>query len=89
MAEVKVAGKQYSQEDLEKAISLMEKFKAQREKAKASRKEMTPEQKVAYVRAVKLRQAKQKLILIEAAKKGINPTDAEVVAFAKAQKMIV
>lgn len=88
MAEVKVGDKKYSQEELEKALAVMEKIKAQREKAKANRKELTPEQKEVMKKKIILRKARQALILLEAAKKGINPTDAEVVAYAKAQKLI-
>ncbi len=84
MAEVK----KYTQEEIEAAMAVMNKIKAQREKAKLNRKEMTQEQKDAYTKKMKLRVARQRLILVEAAKKGINPTDAEVVAFAKANKIL-
>lgn len=88
MAEVKVGNKKYSEEEITKALAVMEKIKAQREKAKANRKSLTPEQKEAMMKKAKLRIARQRLILVKAAAAGINPTDAEVLAFAKQNKLI-
>ena len=84
MAEtVEVKGKKYSPEEIAAALEVMKKIRDQREKAKARVKEMTPEAKEALKKKMTFARQKNALILILAAKAGINPSDKDVIAFAK------
>lgn len=89
MAEVTVAGKKYSQEEIQKALETMNRLREQREKGKARLKNLTPEQKAAIKKRMALARAKNALILQLAAKAGINPTPEEVIAYAKEKGLTI
>jgi len=80
---IEVKGKKYSPEEIAAALATMQKIRDQREKAKTRVKAMTPEQKAALKKKMAFARARNSLILILAAKAGINPSDKEVVEYAK------
>lgn len=80
---IEVKGKKYSPEEIAAALETMKKIRDQREKAKARVKEMTPEQKAVLKKKMAFARQKNALILYLAAQAGINPSDKEVVEYAK------
>lgn len=80
---IEVKGKKYSPEEVQAALETMRKIRDQREKAKTRVKEMTPEAKEALKKKMTFARQKNALILFLAAKAGINPSDKEVVEYAK------
>lgn len=88
MAELTVKGKKFSEEEIAKALEEMSKIKARAAKEKEARKAMTADQKEALKVKDKLRQAKIKMQVLFAVKGGYNPTEPEVMKWAKEQKIV-
>jgi len=75
-----------SQEDLEKALNLLNRNRAAQERAKEKRKTMTPEERASLQERGRKQALKNRLYIQKAKEAGITVTDAEVDAAFKASR---